>query len=124
MTGRCCLCGAVGSVERHHVTGRLVRGGDYVDPALVIELCVPCHTGRAGIHPALRAAGLNFPQPGVDLLVFRGRKSGATDRLIGAAGGVLTLGPAAAIAEGDLICQLADAVADERGARARARGAA
>ena len=115
MTGRCCLCGAVGQVERHHVTGRLVRGGDYVDPALVIELCTACHTGRAGIHPALRAAGLNFPQPGVDLLGFRGRRLGATARLIGAARGILTLGPPAAIGADDLICVLVD----ERAARVR-----
>jgi hypothetical protein len=119
MSGVCCLCGAVGPVERHHVTGRLVRGGEYLDPSMTIELCTACHTGRAGIHPALRAARLDFPGTGVDLLTFRGRRLGATDRLIGAAGGVLVLGPPSAIAEGDLICQLADAVADERGARAR-----
>jgi hypothetical protein len=118
MTGRCCLCGAVGQVERHHVTGRLVRGGDYVDPALVIELCTACHTGRAGLHPALRAAGLDFPRPGVDLLGFRCRRLGVTERLIGAAGGVLVLGPASAIATGDLVCALADARAP------RARGVA
>jgi hypothetical protein len=58
VTGTCLLCGHVGAVHRHHVTGRSSRGGRYFDAQLTVALCAGCHTGAGGIHQMLNIAGL------------------------------------------------------------------
>jgi len=111
VTGRCSLCRSTGEVECHHVTGREVPGGDYLDPDLVLPLCPPCHTGRAGIHPALRAAGLDFPAFGDDLHAFRLRRLGVTYRLIAGMGHGPGRDAMSTRAVADLMCEAADVLA-------------
>jgi len=71
MTGTCSLCGRRGAVQRHHLTGRIAPDGEYLDPDLVIPLCVPCHIGCTGAHTLLRAVGREFPAEPADVLDHR-----------------------------------------------------
>ncbi len=84
--GVCVLCGWVGPISLHHITGRPGPGRPYLDPDIVIPLCPPCHTGTGGVHPLLRVAGLAWPRPGEDLDAFRLRRLGFHARLASAAG--------------------------------------
>lgn len=71
MTGRCSLCGRAGALHAHHLTGRPAPGGAYFDPALIIAVCPRCHSAAGGLHPVLRTLGVEFVQPGVDVLGHR-----------------------------------------------------
>lgn len=59
---RCLFCGR-GPVEWHHVTGRRVRDGAYLDPLLVVPLCKRHHDREEEL---LRRGGLEFLPPGAD----------------------------------------------------------
>ena len=68
MSGACVLCGAIGPVDYHHVTGRAAPGASYFDPALTIPLCRACHATE---HAGLRVLGLDFPRPGAYFTAHR-----------------------------------------------------
>jgi hypothetical protein len=62
---RCVVCGGLGPVHSHHVTGKAKPELPYLDPALVIPLCAPrCHSHE---HVAVRRSGLESPAPGGEL---------------------------------------------------------
>lgn len=45
----CCLCGAIGPSDAHHIRegqGMSQRAGDY----LAVPLCKSCHQGPQGVH--------------------------------------------------------------------------
>ena len=67
MTAACDWCGAR-RAELHHLTGRLCPGGPYLDPTLTGPRC-PRH--HAADHALLRRLGLDWPEPGADLLTYR-----------------------------------------------------
>lgn len=88
MTGRCALCGAVGPVHRHHLTGRPAPGAAYLDGALVLSVCRSCH---ADVHQSLRASALDFPYGVSDFLSHRVRRTAFTAELLGGSGRPLLL---------------------------------
>jgi hypothetical protein len=57
MSSTCAWCGQRGPLQRHHVTGRAVPAGAYLDPGFTVDICKPCHDLE---HQALRRAGLAF----------------------------------------------------------------
>jgi hypothetical protein len=117
VTARCALCARRGPVHLHHLTGRRYPGGPYFDPALVVPLCRPCHTGSGGVHPTLRACELDFPASDANLLEHRLRRVGFHAELLGGAGRAFVVEPSAARGLAALLFDGADALADElRGA--------
>jgi len=113
VTASCILCGVVGQIHRHHVTGRPGPGGAYLDAGLVVDLCPGCHVG---LHQVLRAAGLNFPV-GRGCLRHRLVRVAATAELVGAADRPLVLAPGSARALAALARDAADALEHERASR-------
>jgi hypothetical protein len=113
VTGICSLCGHVGPVHLHHLTGRSERGARYLDSELTIALCPKCHTGASGVHPTLRACKLDFPASGADLLAYRLRRVGFHAELLGGAGRAFVVEPSAARALAALLFDGADALADK-----------
>jgi len=117
MTGVCSLCGHVGPVHAHHLTGRMERDGCYLDSALVLPLCPGCHGAAGGVHPILRACSLDFPRPGADLLSHRLRRVGLHAVLLADTGRPLALDPSSSRSLAALMFEAADAFRiDERGA--------
>lgn len=104
MTGRCALCGAVGPVHRHHLTGRPAPGAAYFDGALTLAVCRTCH---ANIHQALRASALDFPCSSGDFLVHRLRRTALTAELLGGSGRPLVLEPSSASGLAGLLREVA-----------------
>jgi len=109
VTAACLLCGAPGRVQRHHVTGRPAPGAAYLDPGLVVALCVRCH---ANVHQALRAAGLGF-LAGRGSLRHRLLRVGCTAELVGGADRPLILAAGSARALGVLALDAAGALDSE-----------
>jgi len=109
VTAACTLCGAVGQLHRHHVTGRPGPGAAYLDPGLVVALCVRCHVS---VHQALRAVGLDSPA-GRGSLRHRLLRVGCTAELVGGAGRPLILSPPSTRALGGLARDAADALDGE-----------
>lgn len=109
MSAGCALCGASGRVHRHHLTGRPAPGGAYLDAGLVVAVCPACH---AGLHQALRTAGLDF-LAGRGSLRHRLVRVAATAELVGAAGHPLVLGSVSARALGVLVLDAAGALDGE-----------
>ncbi len=106
----CALCGAFGPIERHHVTGRPAPGGAYFDPALIIAVCPRCHAAAGGLHPVLRTVGVEFAQPGVDMLAHRLRRTAIHAELVAEIGRPLVLAPKSARGLAALLRQAAVAV--------------
>lgn len=106
----CSLCGAVGPVHAHHITGRAAPGGAYFDDALVIDVCPRCHTAAGGLHPLLRTLGAEFAQPGGDVLAHRLRRVAVHAELIGEGGRPLVLAPKSARGLAALLREAAVAV--------------
>jgi hypothetical protein len=96
MTGACSLCGRVGPVHAHHVTGRPRPGGGYLDGALTIIVCTTCHLGRGGLHQSLRTIGVEFVAPSEDLLAHRLRRVAVHAELIAAGDRPFVVAPRAA----------------------------
>lgn len=65
--------------ERHHVEGRCAPGGDYITPQYTVTLTLSQHVG---VHVHLRALGLEFPAPGMDLGEYRRRRLAAHVELL------------------------------------------
>lgn len=93
MTGACSLCGAVGPVHWHHLTGRPAPDERYFDTRLVIALCLSCH---ASVHQVLRVVGLDFPAPSSAGLSHRLLRVAVTAELVASAGRPLALSPGSA----------------------------
>jgi hypothetical protein len=64
--GTCMRCGAVGPIERDHPDGRYL--GRPLLPAVVVELCRPCHLTKGLLD---RAAGVEGGQPTLCLVTAR-----------------------------------------------------
>jgi len=109
VTASCILCGVVGQIHRHHVTGRPAPGAAYLDPGLVVALCVRCH---ANVHQALRAIGLGF-LAGRGCLRHRLVRLAVTAELVGGAGRPLILSPPSTRALAALARDAADALDSE-----------
>ena len=107
MTGVCSMCGAVGPVHRHHVTGRPAPGVAYFDGGLVVVLCPGCH---ASLHQALRVAGVDFP--GAEHMYLRHRllRVGCTAELMADTGRPLVLASTSARSLAVLVREGADAL--------------
>jgi hypothetical protein len=104
MSRTCAWCGQRGPLQRHHVTGRAVPGGAYLDPGFTVEICQHCHDLE---HQALRRAGLAFANgPALHYRLLRA--ASFLNRLVDA-GGL----PAWVAAVGGLLAEAADALADE-----------
>ncbi len=84
----------------HHLTGRFVPEGRYLDPSLMLPLAPRSHIS---VHVALRIAALDFPKAGVDLLIYRQQRTAVQFRLLAAAGDSATFGPAALWVIADLL---------------------
>jgi len=109
VTASCILCGVVGQIHRHHVTGRPGPGGAYLDAGLVVAVCAACHVG---LHQALRAVGLDFPA-GRGSLRHRLLRVGCTAELVGGADRPLILAAGSARALGVLALDAAGALDSE-----------
>ena len=107
MNGACSLCGAVGPVDAHHVTGRPRPGGGYLDGGLTIPLCAACHLGAGGIHQMLRTVGVEFVPPSEDPLAHRMRRAAVHAELIAAAERPLVVAPKSARAFAGLLREAA-----------------
>lgn len=104
MSGTCAWCGQRGPLQRHHVTGRAVPAGTYLDPGFTVEICKLCHDLE---HQALRRAGLAYASgPALRLRLLRA--ANFLNRLV-EAGGL----PAWLAAVGGLLVEAAEALADE-----------
>jgi hypothetical protein len=104
MIGSCAWCGQRGPLQGHHVTGRAVPAGNYLDPCFTVEICKPCHDAE---HQALRRAGLAFASGSVLRLRLL-RAANFLNRLV-EAGGL----PAWVAAVGGLLAEAAEALADQ-----------
>ena len=104
MTGACSLCGAIGPVHRHHVTGRSAPGVAYFDGGLVVAVCAACH---ASLHQALRLCGLDFPVGATDSMAHRLHRVAATAELVAGASRPLALAPPSARALAGLLREAA-----------------
>ena len=100
MTRACSLCGAIGPVHRHHVSGRPAPGCAYLDPGLVVAVCAACH---ANLHQALRLCGLDFGGVGPDSVAHRLRRVAVTADLLAGASRPLVLAPPSARALAGLL---------------------
>ena len=107
MTRACSLCGAIGPVHRHHVSGRPAPGCAYLDPGLVVAVCAACH---ASLHQALRVAGVDFPGGAHVFLRHRLLRVGCTAELVAGAGRPLVLAPTSARSLAVLVREGADAL--------------
>ena len=96
MPSACSLCGRVGPVHAHHLTGRPAPGAPYGDPDLVVAVCARCHSAAGGLHQTLRALGVEFPAPGVDVLAHRLRRVAVHAELVAEAACPLVLVPRSA----------------------------
>lgn len=67
MGARCILCQRP-AIAWHHLTGRAVPRGAYLDKSLVVPLCQRHHDRE---HELLRREGADFPGPGTDLVGHR-----------------------------------------------------
>jgi len=72
---RCLFCFADTLLHDHHVTGRECPDGPYLDTALQVGICQPCHTT---LHVLLRTVCLEWP--GGSFLAHRVRRFGMTFR--------------------------------------------
>jgi hypothetical protein len=104
MSGTCAWCGQRGPLQGHHVTGRAVPAGAYLDPGFTVEICKQCHDLE---HQALRRARLAFAS-GPTLRHRLLRAASFLNRLVDA--GRL---PAWVAAVAGLLAEAADALADE-----------
>ena len=106
----CSLCGAVGPVHAHHITGRAAPRGPYLDAAITLAVCPQCHNAAGGLHPVLRTVGVEFPAPGVDVLAHRLRRTAIHAELVAEIGRPLVLAPKSARGLAALLRQAAVAV--------------
>lgn len=107
MSRACVLCGSVGVVQRHHLTGRIAPCGDYLDPALVLPLCISCHTGQGGIHQSLRHVGLECAPIETSMPAYRLQRVAVSLRILSDCGRGLVLSPSSTVA---LYLPLMDAI--------------
>lgn len=110
MPTACSLCGAVGPVHAHHLTGRPAPGAPYGDPDLVVAVCARCHGAAGGLHQTLRTLGVEFPAPGVDVLAHRLRRTAIHAELVAEVGRPLVLAPKSARGLAALLREAAVAV--------------
>ena len=106
----CSLCGAVGPVHAHHITGRAAPRGPYLDAAITLAVCPQCHNAAGGLHPVLRTVGVEFPAPGVDVLAHRLRRTAIHAELVAEVGRPLVLAPKSARGLAALLREAAVAV--------------
>ena len=106
----CNLCGAVGPVHRHHLTGRLAPGGPYLDVDLVLAVCPRCHGAAGGLHQTLRTLGVEFTPPGVGALAHRLRRVALHAVLLADARRPLVLEPKSARGLAALLWDAASAI--------------
>jgi len=111
VSGVCALCGTVGAIHCHHLTGRSAPGAAYLDSALTIALCPACH---ADVHQAVRAAGHDFPFVGGAFLAHRVARAAFHCELLGSSDRSLILSPAAARGLGLLLRDVVGALDRER----------
>lgn len=111
MRGACVLCGRIGPVQSHHVTGRPARGAAYSDPLLVVDLCAAtCHTGTGGVHQVLRTLGLEWQPEGAHPISHRLRRGAVHRLLVADAERPFVLSASSARAEAALLTEAADAL--------------
>lgn len=114
MTGVCSLCATAASVHAHHVTGRSIRGGAYLDASLTLKVCSACHTGAGGVHPLLRTVGVEWPAPGVHPLAHRLRRVALHAELLADADRPFILAPVSSRALAALLREAAAVIGGAR----------